>query len=89
MPSQTCKLLHIYLLFSVKPILMAFHKAIWHLNNPDTQFCAIRKQFPLEASRALHSKFHYFEYVFNIFNSFIAKQWMSFCGEGENGVSRC
>ena len=22
------------------------------------------------------------------FNSFIAKQWMSFCGEGENGVSR-
>ena len=23
-----------------------------------------------------------------IFNSFIAKQWMSFCGEGENGVSR-
>ena len=25
---------------------------------------------------------------FVIFNSFIAKQWMSFCGEGENGVSR-
>ena len=23
-----------------------------------------------------------------VFNSFIAKQWMSFCGEGENGVSR-
>ena len=34
------------LLFSEKPILMAFHKAFWHLNNPDTQFCAIRKQFP-------------------------------------------
>ena len=47
---------------------MAFHKAFWHLNNPDTQFCAIRKQFPLEASRELHSKIHYFEYVLNIFN---------------------
>ena len=23
-----------------------------------------------------------------VFNSFVAKQWMSFCGEGENGVSR-
>ena len=27
-------------------------------------------------------------FISSFFNSFIAKQWMSFCGEGENGVSR-